>query len=237
MFVDQIAAAIAGAHPRALDEISKSVWKGLGEGALTDDDAQRLAEIIHARREALKAVDVPTRHHQRPASLFPVRKPQRPALRATAIERRRRLATSGPLPPSVACKFTVGELAVMRIVGDECREKGACLLPLGAIAARAGVCRKLAQNAIRLATRLGLLSYEERRRPGRPNLTNVVKVACKEWRAWLARGPKGERGGGKKLAPTDTRVGFQKKEREGRSAHNREGQRSGGGKEGRRAMR
>jgi hypothetical protein len=140
------------------------------------------------------------------AGRYPIRKPQRPPVRAVAIERRRRLASSGPLPPPLACLFTTGELAVLRIVGDECRDKGACLLPLGAIAARAGVCRKLAQNAIRLARREGLLHYEERRTPGQVSKTNVLKIASKEWGAWLARGPRRENLGGKKFAPTDTRV-------------------------------
>jgi hypothetical protein len=109
-----------------------------------------------------------------------------------AIERRRRLASSGPLPPALACLFTTGELAVLRIVGDECRDNGACLLPLAAIAARAGVCRKLAQNAIRLARCEGLLAYEERRRPGQVSQTNVLTIASKDWKAWLARGPRRE---------------------------------------------
>ena len=60
------------------------------------------------------------------------------------------------MPPALAARFTVGELAVLRIVGDEVRASGLCGLCIDAIAARAGVCRRTAQNAIRQAARLAL---------------------------------------------------------------------------------
>ena len=43
------------------------------------------------------------------------------------------------------------------------------------------------QNAIREAARLGLLTTEERRREGRRNLPNVIRIVSKEWSSWLAR--------------------------------------------------
>jgi hypothetical protein len=205
-FVQQIAEAVGNAPVRALDTLSRSIWQGLAAGALSDDDAQRLADLIHARRTAEKAAAEARGGSSGSRGLYPPRKPQRAPLRPVAIERRRRLASSGPLPPSVASRFTTGELAVLRIIGDECRERGACMLPLAAIAARAGVCRKLVQNAVRLARREGLLDYQERRRPGRINLPNVLTIASAEWKAWLARGPRSERGGGKKSAPTATKI-------------------------------
>jgi hypothetical protein len=210
-FVQQVADAISTAPPRALDALSQSIWQGLQAGALNDDDAQRLAELIHARRTAAKAAAEATDGRSGRRNLYPFRKPQRAPVRAIAIERRRRLASSGPLPPSLASRFTVGELACLRIIGDECREKGACTLPLAAIAARAGVCRKLAQNAVRLARREGLLAYQERRRPGQVSLTNVLTIVSVEWKAWLTKGPRSERVGGKKIAPTDTSLGFRSK--------------------------
>jgi len=237
MLIDQLVAAVGDARGvAALDTISRAVWRGLAEGILGDGDAQMLAELIHAKR-AVGSAGKGAGGHERPAAQYPARRPQRPPVRSAAIERRRRLAMSGPLPPGLACRFTVGELAVLRIVGDECRDRGACMLPLGAIAARAGVCRKLAQNAIRLAKRLGLLDVDERRRPGRPSLTNVIKVASTEWRAWLARGPRPKRGGGKKSAPTDTKISLQKKERAKKPLRNLPGRRRWLGKGRGQAMR
>jgi hypothetical protein len=254
-FVETVAIAIDGARTLArLDDLSRSIWKGLAAGALGDEDAQSLAERLHAVRTALKGPHTPASAFVRPLSLFPPRRLQRAPQRAQAIERRRRLAASGPLPPSLACRFTTGEQAVLRIVGDECRDRGACLLSLGAIAARAGVCRKLAQTTVRLAVRLGLLKAEERRRAGQPNLTNVVTVVAKEWLSWLKRGPRraggdasqgasrragargGERGGGKKGAPTDTQVAWRASERAERPGHNPHGRRGQTGPAGAKPM-
>src|SRR4051794_2740349 len=121
-------------------------------------------------------------------SIFPPRRPQRAPQRPVAIARRRHLAASGPMPPGLAYKFTVSELAVLRIIGDEVRQHGQCARCVDEIAARAGVCRSMVKNAIREAARLGLLTVEERRRKGRRNLPNVIRITSKEWTIWLARG-------------------------------------------------
>ena len=92
------------------------------------------------------------------------------------------------MPPALACKFTVSELAVLRIIGDEVRQHGQCARCVDEIAARAGVCRSMVKNAIRTAARLGLLTVEERRREGRRNLPNVIRIVSKEWTSWIARG-------------------------------------------------
>src|SRR3712207_2335810 len=97
------------------------------------------------------------------------------------------------MPPALACKFTVSELAVLRIVGDEVRQHGHCARCVDEIAARAGVCRRMVQTAIREAARLGLLTVEERRHEGRRNLPNVVRIVSKQWTMWLARGGRSSR--------------------------------------------
>ena len=114
------------------------------------------------------------------------------------------------MPPQLACRFTTGELAALRIVADAVRDRGACLLTLGEIAARAGVCVTTARGALRQAAREGLLTIEERRRNKRPNLANVVRIISREWTSWIARGgranaqPSASKGGGcKKMGSTD----------------------------------
>jgi hypothetical protein len=97
------------------------------------------------------------------------------------------------MPPRLACKFTVSELAVLRIIGDEVRQHGYCDRCVDEIAARAGVCRRMAQNAFQEAARLGLLIIKERRRESRRNLPNVVRIVSKEWTNWLARGGRSTR--------------------------------------------
>jgi AraC-like DNA-binding protein len=92
------------------------------------------------------------------------------------------------MPPSLACKFTVGELAALRIISDEVYQNGHCDRTLGEIAARAGISRTTAQNALRAAAGLGLLTVQERRRQGQKNLSNVVRIVSKEWLLWIQRG-------------------------------------------------
>src|SRR5215217_4587384 len=211
-FCNQMGAAIDGARTLTrLDHLSRAIWQGLAAGAVADDDAQALAERLCARRSLirgdLKPVGIPA---GRP-SLFPPRRLQRAPKRPVAIARRRYLAASGPMPPSLACKFTVSELAVLRVVGDEVRQQGHCDRCVDEIAARAGVCRRMVQTALREAARLGLLTIEERRREGRRNLPNMVRIVSKEWTSWITRGGRSSRPaaepliGCKKLRPTDNR--------------------------------
>jgi hypothetical protein len=89
------------------------------------------------------------------------------------------------MPPRLAAQFTTGELAVLRVVADEVRDKGMCDRTYAEMAARAGVCRRTALNAIRRAGRLGFVHIEERPRPGRKHLANVVRIASKDWRLWI----------------------------------------------------
>jgi hypothetical protein len=84
------------------------------------------------------------------------------------------------MPPALAAQFTTGELATLRIVGDAAKAADRCAITLGEIAARAGVGESTARNAIRLAARLCLFTIEERRRAGKPNLSNIVRVVSRE---------------------------------------------------------
>ena len=124
-FCDQMAAAIDGARTLTrLDHLSRSIWQGLAAGAVADDDAQALAERLHARRSVLRGEIKPVGIPVGRPSIFPPRRLQRAPKRPVAIARRRHLAASGPMPPALACKFTVSELAVLRIIGDEVRQHG-----------------------------------------------------------------------------------------------------------------
>lgn len=213
-----ILTAIGGTSSLAtLEGFARSIWVDWGEGRITDDQVQSLAETIEVRRREVRGRDrvavrapevvVSAKMASRP-SHFPLRRPQpvSPDRRAS-IERRRRLAASGPMPPALACRFTTGELAALRIVADEVRERGACRLTLGEIAARAGIGITTARNALRYAARDGLVTIEERRRDKRPNLPNVVRIVSREWSLWLTRSKsrtiEPSKGGSKKPESTD----------------------------------
>ena len=220
MFADTMARAIDDARTLTrLDHLSRAIWQGHSAGAVDDDAAQALAEALHERRKVVrgdvKPVGIPPGRN----SIFPPKRPQRAPIRPVAIARRRHLAASGPMPPMLACKFTVAELAVLRIVGDEVRQPGRCDRTIDEIAARAGTCRSMVKNAIRQAARLGLLTVEERRREGRRNLPNVIRVVSREWLIWLQKAI-----GVRKITPTDKR--FSRREENGIPPHTSEPQRN-----------
>jgi hypothetical protein len=217
----ELLAAIGGTKSlSALDGFCRAVWGDWGAGRLTDEQAQSLAETIEARRREVRGSDTvacrapqvaaQARAAGRPSHFPPKRKAPRSPDRRASIERRRTLAASGPMPPQLASRFTTGELAALRIVADAARDRGACMMTLGEIAARAGVCVTTARNALRQAAREGFVTIEERRRDKRPNLANVVRIVSREWTSWIERGrrPKSTAaastgGGCKKAGATD----------------------------------
>src|SRR5947209_2302454 len=123
------------------------------------------------------------------------------------MERRRRSAASGALPPALAARFTLAETAVLAVIAAEVLRHSACTLTVGHVAALAGVSETTVRNALRAARGLGLLTLEERRLTAWRNAPNVVRIVSREWLAWLRlRTPKERtRGGGCKLVnPTPT---------------------------------
>jgi hypothetical protein len=199
MLIDDVADQIAlTADPNELDEVIKRMWGHHFAGALTVDEAEVLDEVARTRREAIQERRTETRPKPRTAASSAPRvsaRSQRTPDRQASIERRRRLVASGPLPPPLAARFTWGEIAVMRIVGDECRAHGCCTLHIDAIAARAGVHRTTVQNALREARGRGevpsspIISVQERRRSGQRSLTNIIRIVSREWLNWLHKGP------------------------------------------------
>jgi hypothetical protein len=193
----------------------RELWQAWGRGEISDDEAQAAAEAAHKPRPS-KVVPLGVRliagTFRNARVSFPVRRVQRSPDRQRSIERRRRLAMSGPMPPQLACQFTVGELAALRIVANAATGSGGCRLHIDAIAAQAGVCRTTVVNALRAARRLGLVTVQERRRRGLPSLTNVVRIVSREWRAWLDR-----RGGGcKKMRTPDIRNSYRERNATGK---------------------
>ena len=195
MFTQQVEQAIDAARGgRVLDDLARIVWRGFGEGVIGDDEAQRLADRIHHRRALYSARQAASRPDRPPAgpigrpSIFgPPRRPQRPPIRSKAIERRRRVAASGAVPPQIATRFTPAEIAVLSIIAAEVRARGRCDRCIDEIAARAGCSRSTAKNATRTAARIGIIRVTHRPRRGQKHLPNVIEITSPEWRAWVQK--------------------------------------------------
>jgi hypothetical protein len=182
LLADQFADATTRARTLAqLEDLSRLLWRANVEGHIDDGRAGALSEAVEARRARLKAGRPPPL----PSRLAACRRPPSSPDRARSIERRRRQASSGAMPPALAANFTTGEQAALAVIA---REQGRCDLYIDAIAALAGVCRSVVQSATREAVRLGLIKVTERRIPGRKSLSNLVEVISPEWLAWRAIG-------------------------------------------------
>ena len=183
MFAEEIRRAVLAAPRHRLAEISAAVWKGYASGALAEDDAQKLAEEIEARKVV-------------PAAAAPCRRVGSRPRSSASLERRRAWTGSGWMPPAIASKFTMGEAAAIGVILAEVAARGRCELAIGAIAGRAGVCITVVKRALRQARTLGLLHVEARRVARDRNLPNIVKVISRELQLWIRTRARIERQGG-----------------------------------------
>src|SRR5215212_5104875 len=173
MFVEQLRRAVE-ASPRAeLPAIAALLWKAYAAGHITETEASALSEAIELKR-ALPAAQKPTQ--RRLGS-----RPRSPA----SMERRRRWAASGALPPALAARFTLAETAVLAVIAAEVLKHSRCTLVIEHIAALAGVGRSTVKRALRTAQELGFVRIEERRVSAWRNAPNVVTITSREWLSWL----------------------------------------------------
>ncbi|MWV23044.1 helix-turn-helix domain-containing protein [Methylobacterium sp. 2A] len=230
MFADQLRRAIEAASRITLPQVTAQLWRAFGEGQITESEAERLSGLIEARTLTGKVsrVGQPTGLAE-PQAGREADAPQdrsgslgrsvgsRPRTDAS-MERRRRWAASGRLPPGIAARFTLAEQAVLALVAAETARRGDCRLAVGHVAAIVGVAETTVRNAIREAKKLGLVTVEERRVTGFRNDTNIVRIVAPEWTAWLrlarkSASPKpsprpdvAEGGGCKSANPTPTQI-------------------------------
>ena len=108
-FARQLRQAVEVSPRVELHRIQDAIWKTWGAGGLSDDEAQDLAQLIEARK-ALPA-------SQKPVQRRVGSRPRSPA----SMERRRSWAASGAMPPQLAARFTLAEVAVLAVVAAEVR--------------------------------------------------------------------------------------------------------------------
>ena len=195
MFVNEIRRAIEASPRVRLPEVAALLWRAYGAGQVSETEAEELSTLIELRK-------VPPATPQNAPGCARRAFGSRPRSSAS-LERRRRWAASGRLPPQLACRFTIAEQAVLAVVAVEVVKRGDCRLAIGHLAALAGVSETTVRNAFREARRLGLVRIEERRLSAWRSDTNVVGILSPEWSSWLRLGRQG--GGCKSVKPTPTR--------------------------------
>lgn len=216
MFADEIRRAIEAASRITLPQVTALLWRAYGDGRITEAEAEALSGLIEARSLASSG----PRREQGPASAqaaepgIPALSSGRPGSLRTAagsrprkdasMERRRRWAASGRLPPQIAARFTQAEVAVLATLAAETARRGDCRLAVEHLAALAGVSRSTVKATLRRARRLGLLTVEERRMTAWRNDTNIVRVVSREWLAWMRLARRESRLGGGVKSPTAT---------------------------------
>src|SRR3954471_21862132 len=179
MFADQLRRAVEASPRFALTKVSALLWRADAGGHITEAQASELSETIEARK--IVPIPAPRRVGSRPRS-------------SASLERRRRWAGSGALPPGLASRFTLGEAAVLAVIAAEQLRHGRCTLTNEHLAALAGVSRTTVKRALRAAR--GLIRVEERRVSAWRNKPNISTILSAEWLTWLKR-----RGVGSKLGP------------------------------------
>ena len=91
-------------------------------------------------------------------------------------------------------RYTEGQAAALAVIGQEVQKHGYCDKSVPEIAARAGVCDRIVQEATRLAKENEHLTVEYRRRSPFRNDTNVIHIISQEWLTQLKLGGQGENG-------------------------------------------
>jgi hypothetical protein len=180
-----IKAAVAIGAARCQSSLT-AVHNIIGGGGLNGHFLPLLEAEIGSRRTALADRSAWWKR------IMPPRPPTGPTQPFRLVERRyhqRRLAMAGPMPPSLAANFTTGELAALKIIGDEVRDHGYCDLSKREIARRAQVVTTIVHRAQREAIALGLIAVQVRPVPGRKSLPSVIRIVRREWQAWLSKRP------------------------------------------------
>src|SRR3954471_1267691 len=100
MFAEQLRRAVEASPRIELPKVSALLWKAYAAGTVSEADAADLSALIEARKAAGSAPRV----SPRPLVGSRPKTPQ-------SLDRRRRWAASGALPPALASRFTAAETA------------------------------------------------------------------------------------------------------------------------------
>src|SRR6185312_12837327 len=104
MFVDELRRAVEASPRVELAKVAGLLWRAYAAGQVSEAEASELSDLIEAR----KAIPAPQKPLQRRLGS----RPRSPA----SMERRRRWAASGALPPALAARFTLAEQSALAVI-------------------------------------------------------------------------------------------------------------------------
>jgi len=180
MFAGHLQAAMAAAHNfTQVDDIVKAAAQAFGAGGLNELETESVFALAHARRQQIRSPQDFPRHimadginkiqlpipRGKPGGLPSYFLPKRRVLKertAARWQRKNRLGMSSPLPFYLERDFTVGQLAVVRIVADDVFSKGRCTCTMLELADRAGAKHK----------------------------SNIITIISEDWLTWIKRAPR-----------------------------------------------
>lgn len=168
---------IATASYKELPALTAEIAALYAENRLSDDLASALDDAISARRR-------PVRQHGFAVLPAPRRPPRSPD-RQLSLERKRMFGGNQTLPPRMRAQLTMGEQAVVALAVRIAAVCGLCDHFVDQLAARVGMCRTVAQSALRTAARNGWIEIQERRLSRDRNKSNVITIRSEELRIWL----------------------------------------------------
>src|SRR6185437_8715503 len=113
MFVDELRRAVEASPRVELAKVAGLLWRAYAAGHVTEDQASELSALIEAQKavQVAKFATCSRRVGSRPRS-------------PSHMERRRRWAASGCLPPAIAARFTLAETAVLAVIAAEALRHG-----------------------------------------------------------------------------------------------------------------
>ncbi|MCJ2102794.1 helix-turn-helix domain-containing protein, partial [Methylobacterium sp. E-046] len=128
-YADEIRRQVEAAPRAALPAVTAALWRAYGDGKVTEAEAEALSGLIEARTDAsaMRRLSPAAPTSSNPSGISPTQDRAGSPRRAVgsrprtdaSMERRRRWAASGRLPPGLAARFTLAEQAVLALVAAE----------------------------------------------------------------------------------------------------------------------
>ena len=188
-------AMVPGRRVEELAELQKQVYLLNDAGRMDDIEAMRLSQVLQVLmrgRPVTRPFGPFPRQGVNTARFAPRRYTRRRTLsieqREAAARRRNSASGYGCIPNEIRELLNDGARAVTSIICGQIKHHGYCDLAIEAIAAMAGMCRTTARNAIKQLEKLKVISVDRDSRRGVKSRTNIIRIICPHWLAWLKRG-------------------------------------------------